>query len=100
MSRRPRETPRGPSTEDAPGHAPAGIDCCAALAMTGTRCGRCEYPTPRRRCMVMGEIERETQVVVIGGGPGGYAAAFRAADLGKEVVLIEAGDALGGECLH
>ncbi|HEX2277864.1 MAG TPA: dihydrolipoyl dehydrogenase [Candidatus Tectomicrobia bacterium] len=50
--------------------------------------------------MVMGEIERDAQVVVIGGGPGGYAAAFRAADLGKEVVLIEAGDALGGECLH
>jgi dihydrolipoamide dehydrogenase len=50
--------------------------------------------------MVMGEIERDAQVVVIGGGPGGYAAAFRAADLGKEVVLIEAAEALGGECLH
>lgn len=50
--------------------------------------------------MVMGEIARESQVVVIGGGPGGYAAAFRAADLGKEVVLIEMADALGGECLH
>jgi len=32
--------------------------------------------------MVMGEQTLETQVVVIGGGPGGYAAAFRAADLG------------------
>ncbi len=50
--------------------------------------------------MVVGEIERDAQVVVIGGGPGGYAAAFRAADLGKEVVLVEAADALGGECLH
>lgn len=50
--------------------------------------------------MVMGEIERDTQVVVIGGGPGGYAAAFRAADLGLEVVLIESAPALGGECLH
>jgi dihydrolipoamide dehydrogenase len=50
--------------------------------------------------MVMGEIERDAEVVVIGGGPGGYAAAFRAADLGKEVVLIEAAEALGGECLH
>src|SRR5919109_3939206 len=50
--------------------------------------------------MVMGEIERETQVVVIGAGPGGYAAAFRAADLGREVTLIEAAPALGGECLH
>jgi dihydrolipoyl dehydrogenase len=50
--------------------------------------------------MVMGEIERETQLVVIGGGPGGYAAAFRAADLGLEVTLIDAAAALGGECLH
>jgi dihydrolipoamide dehydrogenase len=50
--------------------------------------------------MVMGEIERETDIAVIGGGPGGYAAAFRAADLGLEVTLIEAAPALGGECLH
>ena len=50
--------------------------------------------------MVVGEIERAAQVVVIGGGPGGYAAAFRAADLGKEVVLVESAEALGGECLH
>src|SRR5918994_282526 len=52
------------------------------------------------RPMVMGEIERDTQVAVIGGGPGGYAAVFRAADLGLEVALIEAAPALGGECLH
>ena len=50
--------------------------------------------------MVMGEIEREIDVAVIGGGPGGYAAAFRAADLGLEVTLIDAAPALGGECLH
>ncbi len=41
-----------------------------------------------------------TQVVVIGSGPGGYSAAFRAADLGKEVVLIERSSALGGVCLN
>src|SRR5262245_7973406 len=50
--------------------------------------------------MVMGEIERDTDVAVIGGGPGGYAAAFRAADLGLDVTLIETAPALGGECLH
>ena len=38
--------------------------------------------------------------VVIGGGPGGYAAAFRAADLGRSVTLIDAGDKLGGVCLN
>jgi dihydrolipoamide dehydrogenase len=42
----------------------------------------------------------ETELVVIGAGPGGYAAAFRAADLGKQVVLIDKDKALGGVCLN
>ena len=41
-----------------------------------------------------------TQVVVLGAGPGGYTAAFRAADLGKQVVLIERYASLGGVCLN
>jgi dihydrolipoamide dehydrogenase len=48
----------------------------------------------------MGELPREVDVVVLGGGPGGYAAAFRAADLGLDTVLVDARGALGGECLH
>jgi dihydrolipoamide dehydrogenase len=40
------------------------------------------------------------RVVVIGSGPGGYAAAFRAADLGLEVVLVERYETLGGVCLN
>jgi dihydrolipoamide dehydrogenase len=48
----------------------------------------------------MGELPREVDLVVLGGGPGGYAAAFRAADLGLDTVLVEARGALGGECLH
>ena len=39
------------------------------------------------------------KLVVIGGGPGGYAAAFRAADLGVEVTLVDAEAQLGGVCL-
>jgi dihydrolipoamide dehydrogenase len=40
------------------------------------------------------------EVVVLGAGPGGYAAAFRAADLGKQVILIERHSKLGGVCLN
>jgi dihydrolipoamide dehydrogenase len=49
--------------------------------------------------MVVGDIAQKVQVVVIGGGPGGYVAAIRAAQLGKEVVLIEK-ENVGGVCLN
>lgn len=39
-------------------------------------------------------------VIIIGSGPGGYATALRAAELGRSVVLVERGDALGGTCLN
>jgi dihydrolipoamide dehydrogenase len=41
----------------------------------------------------------QTQIVVVGAGPGGYAAAFYAADLGKKVILVERDKRLGGVCL-
>lgn len=50
--------------------------------------------------MVMGEQTVKTEVAVIGGGPAGYSAAFRAADLGLEVTLINQEERLGGMCLH
>ncbi len=49
--------------------------------------------------MVMGEFSQETEVLVIGGGPGGYAAAFRAADLGADVTIVESDPRPGGVCL-
>jgi dihydrolipoamide dehydrogenase len=54
-------------------------------------------PTPAAQ-VAKGDIHAE--VVVLGAGPGGYTAAFRAADLGKQVVLIEKHEALGGVCLN
>lgn len=42
----------------------------------------------------------EAEVVVLGAGPGGYTAAFRAADLGKQTVLVERYPSLGGVCLN
>ncbi|MGH8025060.1 MAG: FAD-dependent oxidoreductase, partial [Limisphaerales bacterium] len=42
----------------------------------------------------------KTEIVVVGAGPGGYAAAFYAADLGKKVILVEREKVLGGVCLN
>src|ERR1044071_8914977 len=42
----------------------------------------------------------KTDIVVVGAGPGGYAAAFYAADLGKKVILVEQDKRLGGVCLN
>ncbi len=46
------------------------------------------------------ESTLHAEVLVLGGGPGGYTAAFRAADLGKQVVLVERHAVLGGVCLN
>jgi dihydrolipoamide dehydrogenase len=47
------------------------------------------------------DVENQTaEVLVLGAGPGGYTAAFRAADLGKHVVLVDREPALGGVCLN
>ena len=43
---------------------------------------------------------KHTDILVIGSGPGGYAAAFRAADLGREVTLVDKDPTLGGVCLN
>ena len=51
-------------------------------------------PTPT------GDSDLHAEVVVLGSGPGGYTAAFRAADLGKKVILIEKFDTIGGVCLN
>src|SRR2546427_6500928 len=49
--------------------------------------------------MVMGDLVREVDVAVVGGGPGGYSAAFRCAELGLETVVIDLDKRLGGACL-
>ena len=47
-----------------------------------------------------GEADLSCEVLVLGSGPGGYTAAFRAADLGKQVVLVERYKSIGGVCLN
>ncbi len=77
----------GAGAAEAPAATPAAAAPAApqSVAATGTASGP-------------GDVHGE--VVVLGSGPGGYTAAFRAADLGKKVVLIEANPTLGGVCLN
>jgi len=50
--------------------------------------------------MPEGDVDTHAPLLVLGAGPGGYTAAFRAADLGQEVVLVERWNTLGGVCLN
>ncbi len=74
-----------PKAEPAPAAAPA----VASPSVSA--------PTP---AAPQGDNDVACEVVVLGSGPGGYTAAFRAADLGKKVVLIERYSTLGGVCLN
>ena len=70
----------------------------AASAPQPTAAAPTKSQVPNPKSSINGDLHAE--VVVLGAGPGGYTAAFRAADLGKQVVLIEKYAALGGVCLN
>jgi dihydrolipoamide dehydrogenase len=57
-------------------------------------------PSPVARPPMTERGDVHAEVLVLGAGPGGYTAAFRAADLGKSVVLVDRGERLGGVCLN
>jgi dihydrolipoyl dehydrogenase len=61
-------------------------------------------PAPGRPSAPRPAVDRDSdlhaEVLVLGAGPGGYTAAFRAADLGKRVVVVDPREALGGVCLN
>ena len=59
-----------------------------------------ETPAPTAQTTPAGDSDLHAEVVVLGSGPGGYTAAFRAADLGKKVILIEKFSTIGGVCLN
>ena len=71
-----------PSGHDRPAASGAAAAVGAPAPYTGTK----------------GDVHAE--VLVLGAGPGGYTAAFRAADLGKHVVMIDSRGPLGGVCLN
>src|SRR4051794_33284635 len=62
--------------------------------------GAAPAPAPGAKPPVSGQGDYHAEVLVLGAGPGGYTAAFRAADLGKKVVLVERWPTLGGVCLN
>lgn len=55
---------------------------------------------PKVTAITDSSADKSTEVLVLGAGPGGYTAAFRAADLGKKVILLERYETLGGVCLN
>jgi dihydrolipoamide dehydrogenase len=57
-------------------------------------------PSPPPPSEDSGDSDRDAQVLVLGAGPGGYTAAFRAADLGLKTILVERYERLGGVCLN
>jgi len=85
-------------TLESDGAPPSGDGAEEAPAAPEGRVEREPAPPPPSQNGAGGE--RDAQVVVIGSGPGGYTAAFRAADLGLKTILIERYDRLGGVCLN
>jgi dihydrolipoamide dehydrogenase len=79
----------------APTPAPAPAPAAAAPAPAAPRAATAPAATA-----YAGAADLDCDVLVLGGGPGGYSAAFRAADLGLKVVLVERYATLGGVCLN
>ena len=71
----------------------------AAAAEPKTQVKAAPAPSPKAAAPVT-DADMHAEVVVLGSGPGGYTAAFRAADLGKQVILIERYQRIGGVCLN
>ena len=82
----------GPAAKAAPTPAPA--------AAPAPRAAPPAAPKPSKPLKPDVPHDRETQLLVLGAGPGGYTAAFRAADLGLKVTLVERWPMLGGVCLN
>ncbi len=83
------------ATQPAATPAPAKPASTAAAPVTSTSNG-----APATVSVSNIKADIHTEVLVLGAGPGGYTAAFRAADLGKNVVLVERYPTLGGVCLN
>jgi dihydrolipoamide dehydrogenase len=88
------------TTAEAPkqGAAPVAQAAPAAAARAPADAPRPAAPAPAGS--YTGAVDVTCEVLVLGGGPGGYSAAFRSADLGKKTALVERYATLGGVCLN
>jgi dihydrolipoamide dehydrogenase len=95
------QAPEAPQSASGPGDSSGGGSSggsAEAEARPGDATGR--DPAPAASGRHDGAVDLETDLLVLGAGPGGYPAAFRAADLGMEVTLVERWPVLGGVCLN
>ena len=86
------------SPDAAPAAAPAAAPVSAPVPAAGSSAPVVVAPAPAGS--YSGPVDVECDVLVLGGGPGGYSAAFRAADLGLNAVIVERYATLGGVCLN
>jgi dihydrolipoamide dehydrogenase len=91
------ETSERAASTSSPDSSESAVAPAAAAATTHEAPAATAAP---QAAAYVGDVDLHTEVVVLGSGPGGYTAAFRAADLGKQVVLIERYENIGGVCLN
>ena len=90
--------PKAPAA--APAKAPSSAADSTALAGAIAQQGASSVRQALTSTLASLDADLHAEVLVLGAGPGGYTAAFRAADLGKKVVLVERYPTLGGVCLN
>ena len=95
-----KATATATATASAPAPAKPAPAPQAAPQPAGPAAAPAPAPKPARPLKPDVPHDRETQLLVLGAGPGGYTAAFRAADLGLKVTLVERWPMLGGVCLN
>jgi dihydrolipoamide dehydrogenase len=90
----------GQAAAPAPAPAPAASAPPPAAGATPAAAGQPSLREALTSTLASLDADLHAEVLVLGAGPGGYTAAFRAADLGRKVVLVERYPTLGGVCLN
>jgi dihydrolipoamide dehydrogenase len=88
------------TTEEKPASAPAKAEAPVAAAPAPGPVAAAPRPAPAAGQAYTGKADLECEMLVLGSGPGGYSAAFRAADLGMKTIVVERYATLGGVCLN